>query len=142
MRIGSPKIGKSHPLIFEILSIRAFSFAAHSLAYRGKQCLSMKFKTRLLLILLVMLGALIAKSAFGADVTQANAKSQHLFVLKTSREYVGATIEVYYSNGDLVTSQKLSKRKMVIDFCDTKFGEYTIRVVKGDKTQEFQYVKK
>ena len=51
-------------------------------------------------------------------------------------------MEVYYSNGDLVTTHKLEKRKMIIDFCDTKFGEYTIKVVKGDKKQEFYYVKK
>jgi hypothetical protein len=65
-----------------------------------------------------------------------------LFVLKANRKYAGATVEVYYSNGDLVTTQKIEKRRMIIDFCDTKYGEYTIRVVRGNEKKEFQYVKK
>ena len=102
----------------------------------------MKPKTRILLVLIVVLSALIAKSAMAADVTEIKTKYPHLFVLKANRKYAGATVEVYYSNGDLVTSQQIEKRRIIIDFCDTKYGEYTIRVVKGDKKIEFQYVKK
>ena len=102
----------------------------------------MKPKTRILLVLIVVLSALIAKSAMAADVSQIKTKYPHLFVLKANRKYAGATVEVYYSNGDLVTTQKFEKRRMIIDFCDTKFGEYTIRVVKGNEKKEFQYVKK
>src|SRR5688572_21243723 len=102
----------------------------------------MKPKTRILLVLIVILSALIAKSAMAADVRQIKTKYSHLFVLKANRKYAGATVEVYYSNGDLVTTQKIEKRRMIIDFCDTRYGEYTIRVVRGNEKKEFQYVKK
>lgn len=31
---------------------------------------------------------------------------------------------------------------MIIDFCDVKFGEYTIRLVKDNDIIEYKYVKK
>jgi hypothetical protein len=102
----------------------------------------MKPMTRIILVLMVILCALMAKSAFAGNISEIKTKYHHLFVLKANRKYLGAKVEVYYSNGDLVTSQKINKRRMVIDFCDTKVGEYTIWVVQGDKKQEFQYVKK
>jgi hypothetical protein len=102
----------------------------------------MKPLKRIILVLVVILGALLAKSAMAANVSEVKTKYTHLFVLKANRKYIGATVEVYYANGDLVTSQKINKRRMIIDFCDTKAGEYTIRVVQGGKKEEFQYFKK
>jgi hypothetical protein len=102
----------------------------------------MKTMIRFLLVILVILGAVAAKAALAADASMGKSKQQNLFVLKVDREFAGATVEVYYSNGDLVTSQKIEKRKMMIYFCDTRLGQYTIRVVKGEKKQEFQYIKK
>ena len=102
----------------------------------------MKPMTRFVLVLLVILSALIAKNAFAGNVGEIKTKYGHLFVLKASRKYMGSTVEAYYSNGDLVTTQKISKRRMVIDFCDTKYGEYIIRVVRGNEKKEFQYIKK
>lgn len=98
--------------------------------------------TRFFLVVLVVLSALIAKVALGKEVTSVASKHKNLFVLKADKEFMGATVEVFYSNGDLVSSQKLENRKMIIDFCDTKSGAYTICVVKGDKKQEFNYEKK
>ena len=69
-------------------------------------------------------------------------KYKNLFVFKAERKFVGATVEVYYSNGDLVTTHTMEKRKMIIDFCDVKFGEYTIRIKKGNEVEEYRYVKK
>ena len=102
----------------------------------------MKPMTRFVLVLLVILSALIAKSAFAGNVDEVKTKYPHLFVLKASRKYKGSVVEVYYSNGDLVTVQRFNKRRMVIDFCDTKYGEYTIRVLMGKDKKEFQYIKK
>ena len=102
----------------------------------------MKPLTRIILVLMVILGALLAKSALAGTPSEIKTKYPHLFALKANRKYMGATVEVYYSNGDLVTSQKMNKRRLVIDFCDTRFGEYTIRVKQGDEKHEFQYSKK
>ncbi|QOI96481.1 MAG: hypothetical protein HRU69_02820 [Flammeovirgaceae bacterium] len=71
-----------------------------------------------------------------------NTKYKNLFVFKAERKLIGARVEVYSMNGDLVTAQRLHRRKMIIDFCDVKFGEYTIRITKGNEKQEFHYVKK
>ncbi|HEY3429249.1 MAG TPA: hypothetical protein VGK39_01150 [Cyclobacteriaceae bacterium] len=102
----------------------------------------MKRLMQLSLVLMLLGIAGITQASSTEEVSLVSSKYKNLFVLKTGREYAGGRVEVYYSNGDLVTAQKLGKRKMIIDFCDTKFGEYTIRVVKGEKVQEFRYVKK
>jgi hypothetical protein len=69
-------------------------------------------------------------------------KQKNLFTFKTEKQFLGAQVEVYNSRGELITSQSLQKRKMVIDFGDALFGAYTIRVVKGEAKQEFKYIKK
>jgi hypothetical protein len=70
-----------------------------------------------------------------------NAKEDDLFIVKTARKLVGATVEIYSDDGVLVTAQFMVKRKMVIDFRAMTSGAYTIKVVKGDVTHEFHFVK-
>jgi hypothetical protein len=69
-------------------------------------------------------------------------KYKNLFVFKTEKKLVGAKVEVLSENGQVVTSQVLQKRKMIIDFCDVRYGTYTIRVTKGENVKEYQYIKK
>lgn len=102
----------------------------------------MKNLMRISLAVLLISVSVISQALPREEIVTVPTKYKNLFVFKAEKEYVGATVEVYYSNGDLVTTHKLEKRKMIIDFCDTKFGEYTIKVVKGNKKQEFYYVKK
>lgn len=66
----------------------------------------------------------------------------NLFIIRAERKYIGATVQVVAMNGDVVTAQRLQRRKMIIDFCDVKFGEYTIRLVKDNEILEYRYVKK
>ena len=99
----------------------------------------MKSIVRVSLVAMFMLGIVLVTQA---KVTVVPTKHKHLLVLKSDKKYAGATVEVYYSNVDLVTIQKLKKRKMIINFCDAKYGEYTIRVVKGDVKKEFTFIKK
>jgi hypothetical protein len=54
----------------------------------------------------------------------------------------GTQVEVYSSNGTLLTAQTLYKKDLAIDFCDAKLGVYTVRVKKGSTSNEFHYVKK
>lgn len=70
-----------------------------------------------------------------------NGKNKSLFVVRAKKKFVGATVEVYSSQGKLVTTQNLYKRKMIIDFADVKKDTYTIRMVKGGATKEFHFVK-
>ncbi len=92
--------------------------------------------------------ALTSSASFATSVAQplsievVSTKYSNLFVFKVDRKFKGAMVEIYYSDGDLVASAPLSKRKMIINFCDVKPGTYTIKVIKNNKTQEFEYVRK
>lgn len=92
----------------------------------------------IVLALVVMIQPLAA-SAKSRDLAPAPSKYKNLFVFKTDRKFLGATVEVLSAAGTVVTTQTLQKRKMIIDFCDVKKGLYTIRVKKGDRVQEFQF---
>ncbi len=78
----------------------------------------------------------------GESVTVVSSKYKNLFVFKAKKKFTGATVEIYSSNGEMVTSQHLKKRKMIINFSDVRYDTYTIRIAKGNNKQEFQYVKK
>ena len=75
-------------------------------------------------------------------VREPSSRHKNLFVFKTDKKFMGAKVEVLSSNGDVVTSQMLKKRKMIIDFCDVKHGAYTIRITKDNEIKEYQYEKK
>jgi hypothetical protein len=78
----------------------------------------------------------------GEAIIIGHSKNKNLFVFKTEKKFIGATIEIYTSGGELLTSQNLQKRKMIIDFEPLMKDTYTIRVVKGDAMREYQFVKK
>ena len=69
-------------------------------------------------------------------------RQKNLFAFKVARPMKGALVEIFYSNGDLVASRQVHKRRMIIDFCDVKSGAYTIRVTKNGRTEEFHYQRK
>jgi hypothetical protein len=77
-----------------------------------------------------------------ASVQPLDSRHGNLFVFKVKRAFKGATVEIYYSNGDLVASKTMSKRRMIINFCDVVSGNYTIRVKKDNKVEEFKYYRK
>ena len=94
------------------------------------------------LLLAVTLSFAAEEKPSGESVEAASSKYKNLFVFKTKKKFVGATVEIYSSNGSMITSQHLQKRKMIINFSDARFDTYTIRIAKGNNTQEFHYVKK
>lgn len=97
--------------------------------------------TKLLLISFLLISPGVF--AGSADTVRAESlKMNDFFVYKTSRKFVGATVEIISSSGALITRSQLSKRKLVIDFGSVRFGSYVIRVSKGDDTEEFVYIKK
>ena len=77
-----------------------------------------------------------------ADIDRAVSKHKNLFIFKVDRKFKGAQVEVSYANGEVIANLKMEKRKLIIDFCDVKFGSYVIKVMKGNNVQEFQFVKK
>ena len=75
-------------------------------------------------------------------VKTAGPKMKDLFVFKTSRKFLGATIEIIGSNGNVITASQLQKRKLVIDFGGVRHGAYTIRLSKGKETEEYIYIRR
>ncbi len=102
----------------------------------------MKRSVLFLFVALLLTSSSLVASGAEAIETIEPPKYKSLFTLKTDKQFVGAQVEVYNSRGELITSQSLQKRKMVIDFGEALFGTYTIRVVKGQAKKEFRYVKK
>lgn len=103
----------------------------------------MKTLSSTLIIILILVGSVSAIPLSGSDPIEVKEiKDKNLFVFKTNKKLLGASIEVFHSNGDVVTAQILAKRKMIIDFSEVSEGTYTVVVMKGKQKQEFQYIKK
>jgi len=104
-----------------------------------------KMKTLVKILIIGVMSVLLMMAAKAEGVKEGwepiSAKHKNLFVLKTEKNLVGAKVEVFYQNGEVIAEQKLLKRKMVIDFNDVKIGTYTIRITKGSEVREFQYSK-
>lgn len=66
-------------------------------------------------------------------------KSSLLF--KLDKELVGATIDIVYSNGDLVTQEVLKRKKLLLDMSKVKEGQYTLIINKGDQKENFMVTK-
>jgi hypothetical protein len=106
-------------------------------------------KTIMLTLAFVVVGLAASAStlhlpAVGTGSVQVKERSKRdLLVLTTQRSMRGARVQVFHESGDLVTAQKLKRRKMIIDFCDVSDGNYVVVVVsKNGTTEKFQYEKR
>lgn len=102
----------------------------------------MKTGLKFLALLLLLANTSAFAERQKGNIRVVSTRYQNLFVFKVDKYFSYADVEISYSNGDVVAHQSLQKRKMVINFCDVKSGNYTIKVRKGDQLEEFQYVKK
>jgi hypothetical protein len=93
----------------------------------------------LLLFLMTSVGESIASD--GTPILSAKA-SNAVLVVKADKEMVGGKVMVFNSNKDLVTASKMKRRKLEIDFSNADFGVYTVRIVKGNESKEFHFMKK
>lgn len=90
----------------------------------------------------VLMFLLLASFSASADVhVDAMQTDNHRFVF-SNKKMRGAKVEVYHANGELITAQKLIRRKLIIDFSDVRAGSYTIVVKKGETKKEFQFEKR
>jgi hypothetical protein len=83
----------------------------------------------------------LASSSEVSPVHVLPSKEKNLFVFNINKSWRGAELEVIAAKGECISRQKLTRRKMIIDFCKVKAGQYTIKVSKGNQVQEFQYAK-
>jgi hypothetical protein len=104
-------------------------------------------KTLIKILFLCVLTALLTFAAMagptsdGGKFKLVSDKDKNLFVLKADKNLIGARVEIVQANGNVIAEQVLTRRKLVIDFHDIKKGAYTIRIAKGDRIQEFTYLK-
>jgi len=101
----------------------------------------MKIFISISIAMLLILGTLSMANSREGHLEVTTTSYNNLFVLKASRKYKGAEIVVLSASGYLVTSKKLIKRKMIIDFKNVVSGSYLIRVKKGGLNEEFKFQK-
>jgi cytochrome oxidase Cu insertion factor (SCO1/SenC/PrrC family) len=99
-----------------------------------------KPKIIVLAIALLVMALSVTASPKNEGVSTVKSKHNSLFVLKTDKKFIGATVEVVSSKGDVVTSHTMEKRKLIIDFKYVQQGAYTIRVTKGSEVKQFNYL--
>lgn len=95
-----------------------------------------------IILLTLTLTSSIKVMARNDEEFKGTTNKKNIFTFKTDRELVGAQVEVFYSNGELLTTHKLLKKKMVIDFGEGRLGTYTIRLTKGNSAKEYHFIKK
>jgi len=95
---------------------------------------------KMLMIALVMISA----SAFAKNSRPVKVLSKQLEIVyfKVNPTMIGATMEVYNANGDLVYSQTITSKKQIVDFFDEPSGSYTILVTKDGKEEVINYEKR
>ena len=60
---------------------------------------------------------------------------------KVDKEFLGAEIEIYSSEGVKLLSQKIVHRKVLVDFYYENPGKYIVHIVKGDVQKDFNFTK-
>lgn len=65
-----------------------------------------------------------------------------ILYLKLAKEFVGAELEIYSEEGVKLLTQKIGKRKVLVDFYYETPGNYVVRVTKGDSSEKFNFQKK
>jgi hypothetical protein len=87
-------------------------------------------------------------AGFSASVSGAKIKKpvqaicrMDIYYFKVAKEFLGAELEIYSADGVKLLSQKVGNRKILVDFYYENPGRYIIQFVKGDSTQEFNFVK-
>lgn len=99
-----------------------------------------------LLVALAMSSAAIAAPsvALKTDTISVTVTPTHykdLLVLKASKHFIGATVQIHDATGIVVATSYIHKKKMIIDFYDIPYGTYTIRVLKNNESQDFTHTK-
>ncbi|HEY9049047.1 MAG TPA: hypothetical protein VIN08_24270 [Ohtaekwangia sp.] len=95
------------------------------------------------LTVLSLLVLLLASSAVLANDGKISilSKKRDIFYFKVSNEFIGATVQVYSEDGQLLMTEKITHHKALIDFYYEKAGEYKIKIVKDSAEQNFNFTK-
>jgi hypothetical protein len=96
----------------------------------------------------IMLLTCVLLAGFSASIQGAKEKKpvqaicrMDIYYFKVAKEFLGAELQVYSSDGVKLLSEKVGRRKVLIDFYYEDPGRYIIQFVKGHTKQEFSFVK-
>ena len=64
-----------------------------------------------------------------------------VYYFKVAKEFLGADLVIYSGDRVQLLTQKVGRRKVLVDFYYENPGRYVIHFVKGDSTQEFNFTK-
>lgn len=65
----------------------------------------------------------------------------NIFYFKVHKKLIGAEVEVYDTHGVKLISQKITYRKILVDFHYEEAGEYFIKIKQGQLQEEFDFIK-
>lgn len=95
----------------------------------------------LTLILTLLAGTVLANSNPNVQITHAEYQNQNVLMLKVDKELIGATFQMLDSDGNVVSTNELTKKKRTIDFTDMQNDEYLVRITKDNFTRVFKISK-
>jgi hypothetical protein len=92
------------------------------------------------LTILILLVALTAFSKQNPEKNHVSVKTvkREIFYFKVDKQFLGATVNVYNKQGMLIVTEKVARRKNIIDFFDQYAGTYTIVITKGELVETFE----
>lgn len=94
------------------------------------------------LLIQVLVGSFTFTGAKKKEGDVITTVQENILIMKAPRQLKGADVEVVAANGYVISSQKLTHRKHIIDFNKVTPGTYKIRIRKGVANQEFTFIKK
>lgn len=81
-------------------------------------------------ILVTLSSNLFAMTSSLDSIGMTDSNQSDLIMVRLEKSQKGSEVVVLHSNGDLVMSKVVKRRKMIIDFSEVKFGTYSIVLMK------------
>lgn len=95
----------------------------------------------MLISALVLMTSIAALANKPQDPVKVVSKQMDVVYFKVSCDMIGASINVYDANGKMIHTDRVTNRKVLVDFYAEPSGAYTIHVVKNGNEQEIVYNK-
>ncbi|MEM6360911.1 MAG: T9SS type A sorting domain-containing protein [Bacteroidota bacterium] len=95
----------------------------------------------LMLVLSLVVSTAFANTNPTVQLTRSEYQNQNILTLKVDKELLGATFQMLDSDGQVVSTNELTKKKRTIDFTDMQNDEYVVRITKDNFTRVFKIFK-
>jgi hypothetical protein len=91
-------------------------------------------------LILAMNAAAFSKKTHETPVKVLSTRMDVVY-FKVSCEMIGASMEVYDANGNMIYTEKVTDHKVLVDFYAEPSGSYTIHIKKGGRDETISYNK-